>query len=574
MATAQMDAPDYKVVSILDTRLESSNGQGVTFALEQGAKYLQYSVKQAISFSNQGGSFILDPTGDLTCRDPRILLEVPGVTVTINATNTGGSTHSLITSDNFGLKQYPLTRSMTSVNHQINAASYPFTPYNILDALARLNSDSPDANFYDATQPDLADSYANATGSAINPLGPFSNEAAGQGIFKTRTPQFTVTNNSYTAGTTQSSVITFDIQEPLITYYTNIGSKDRRALYGITNETVQFSLCNNLVQSMIAFFKPVADFTINSITIDLTAGSASNARLHTVILTPPDALIPMIPHQSVYQHPIYELQSFNTGACAAGATLSFNQTVNFNSIPDKILIFTKLAMDQYATDAPDKYLSLESIALTFDNQQPCLTSAIPRKLWEVSTRNGLCIPWKCWNQQVLNSSLVAGGATALYGCGSVFVASPALDLSVRSGAGAGSAGRYVLNIQSSFKNKTGTSFASCTSYVVGVNQGILERNGSVYRDYQQAFPIDIMKYAGLGGYVTQQHCKDMVRDNSFLSGGASIKDLLSKAASWAVEHPDKIIEAVKFGKKALGYGGGARLQTSLESAPRARLFYQ
>ena len=240
-------------------------------------------------------------------------------------------------------------------------------------------------------------------------------------------------------------------------------------------------------------------------------------------------------------------------------------------------MFAKLASQDYATSAPDKYLHIKSAIVTFDSQQPCLSTATPRQLWEVSTRNGLCLPWQCWDQQVLNSSLVAGGAPALYGCGSVLCLSPAYDLSIRTGAASGSAGRYVCNFQMQFENLTATAFPSVQIWVVGVTEGILERDGSMYRDYQQTFPTDILAQAGLAGYVTQQQFRMENADNAFLSGGG-LKDLLAKAASWAVSHPKELIDAAQTGSKLISEGrkllGKGTLQSQMENAPRQKLFYQ
>lgn len=571
---------EHKVARVVDTRLEATSGNQVTYVVEEGAAVANYTPLTSSSHSSQNTVWNLNNIADRTCRDSRMAMGMT-VTATFTVNNSDASAHTLINADNFGLKQWPLNRCMTSIQHQINQASYTLQSNQILPEIARLNTFPMDADFYENTQPDTIDSYANATGSNLTPLGPYTNTLLGDGVYKPRTLNWDVSGNSVAGSATGATVtVTATLYEPLISPFNNVSSKNRRGLYAITGEIINIQWVSQLFNNMFAFVAPQF-LTVTNTVVSL----GSSATLYTVYLTPQEGFFPEIPRESVYPYNDYSVFSNDLGPCAAGATLSqkSTQVVNFTGIPQKILVYARLSDSARTAATPDKYLTISNINCTFDNGLPQLSNATPDQLYDVSKRNGLQMPRSAFKQSVLNRSLVAAtGAPALYGCGSVLVVDPALDLGLRYDSANGSNGRYIFQATANLTNNTGTDFPAVTLYVVGINSAILERVGSQYRNYLLSLPIDVLAEAKELPPVDHQSYTDAKHSNGFLSGGG-IGDWFKKAfnnakgaVKFALDHKDDIVDATKLAHKFLKKGGAQNMSLARDIHPqRPRdLFYE
>ena len=149
---------------------------------------------------------------------------------------------------------------------------------------------------------------------------------------------------------------------------------------------------------------------------------------------------------------------------------------------DVMIIDVRVSNGSRTTATPDKYLKLKSLTVSFDNGLPVFNGASENQLYDVSKRNMLQMPRSAFKQEQLNYlNEVDGGE--LYGCGSVFVIDPALDLGIRPSDTTGSGGRYIFQVQNAtFRNNTSEDFPSVTLYVIGINSAVLERVGSQYRN--------------------------------------------------------------------------------------------
>lgn len=577
----------HRVARVVDTRLEGSAENHVTFVVEEGAAVASYTPLVSSSHSTQNTVFNLNNIADRTCRDSRLALGMT-LTVTLNVTNTDGvNPHTVINADNFGLKQYPLNRAINSVQHSINQASYTMRSNQILSEIARVNALPMDSDFFENTQPDMIDSYAKASGSNLTPIGPYTNTLLGDGVFKPRSLGYTVTGNTIAAGATAAVTITVPLYEPLITPFCNISSKNRRGLYAITGEIVNIQWVSDLFNNMFAFDAPT-NITLNSATV----GVGANATLYTIYLTPQEGYFPEIPRESVYPYNDYSIFSNDIGPCNAGATLAgvTSQVVNFTNIPQKILVYARLSNNARTSSTPDKYLKISRVNAVFDNGLPQLSNATTDQLYDVSKRNGLQMPRAAFAQRCLNEALVAAsGAQPLYGCGSVLALDPALDLGLRYESASGSAGRYIFQVTLDLTNETDLNFSAVTLFVVGINSAVLERVGTEYRNYLISLPVDVLAEAKALAPVDHQTYMDAKHSNAFLSGGG-IGDWfkkayqgIKKAAKWGLKHQDDIGKAIDVGQKLYqdvagepkkNDGGRRSLASSVRPARKRDLFYE
>jgi hypothetical protein len=555
---------EVQVARVIDTRLEALSNNNVCYVVEEGASVVNYTPLISSSHSDQNTSFNLNNLAEVTCRDSRMVMGL-NVTITLSCTNSTGSAVNVIQADNFGFKQYPLNRTISSIQHQINQASYTLNTNDILDMIARVNLLPENANFYENTMPDFIDSYANAVGSSITPLASYSSNLFGDGVYKPRTLNYTVTGNSVSANSTSNVVINATLYEPLISPFNNISDKNDRGLYGITGELINVQYVVDIFNNMFSFVAPAGiTYSVISNANNLPK-LGNNATLYTIYLTPTEGLIKEIPKQSVYHYNDYSIFSNNIGAVNAGQSANngnvSSQVVSFTNIPQKIIIAARLSNGNRTSATPDKYLTIQNLTCSFDNGQPQLSNATTRQLFDISKRNGLTMPAACFQQLVLNEAAVLNGANPIFGAGSCIIVDPALDLGIRAGDSAGSAGKFVFQVtNANLKNNTTTNFANCTLYVIGVTNAVLERNATQYRNYLLSIPPNAGENAKQLPPVSHQAYMDARHANLFLSGGG-IGDWFKKAynkarmaVQWGLKNKEKLKEAYDKGKEVYDVG--------------------
>ena len=597
MAHMLSPEPTHNVLRVVDTRLNNVSENQVNHVVEEGAVVTAYIPLTSASHSDQGTNFNLNNIASNVCRDPRLVMSC-NVVVTITATNSTGAAIAPIQPFNFGFKQYPLNRCISSVQHQINQASETLTTSEILPEIARLNCFPEDMNFYDNAMPDYIDSYANANMTNFSPLGQYAGTLAGNGVFKPRTTNIQISDNSIPAGESGTVTVLSTLYEPLITPFTNVSAKNAKGLYGINGEVIQLTYLNNLANNMIAYV-PVTGLTNVTYTVSLTGGVGQNdlATLYCIYLTPPPSLIPMIPHESVQHYNNYQIFSSQiTGSLAPGAsTLSVSsQVAQFSTMPFRILVYARINNGSRTPQTPDKYLTIQNITCQIDNGAQFFNGCTTRQLYDISARNGLQMPADCFQQFQLNSTSVSPTTgepiNPLYGCGSCLLIDPSIDGNLRDGVTNNSPGRYIFQVQNAiFTNNTQTTFPSMTLYIVGISNAVLERSGTQYRNYLLSVDEKTVQAAKMLPPVSQEEYQQSRFANSFLSGGNSglshffqsgvsaIRQLAHKGVKYLQQHPELVHQGLALARKAiLGAGAKAKHQFGHNVAPKKNmdLFYE
>lgn len=549
---------------VVDTRLGAHSNATIKYVVEEGAQNVAYVPLRSSSHNNQLTNFNLNNIAQFVARDSRLNIEFTATAI-ITVINSTGSAINAISADNFGMRQFGYNRTISSMQHKINQSTYTLQTGQILDSIARLNILSENANFYDNTQPDCIDNFANATGTNLTPLGAYTNVPQGNGSFKPRTLNYTVSGNSIAANSTGSVSVSVKIYEPVISPWNNIGDQNSEALYAINGEilNITYGPTSSLFSAMFNYVPP-AGLTVSTVTPP-TVDYGSSAILRCIYLTAYPDMIEEIPRQSIYHYNDYVQYQNNISqtAVAPGAELNAvsSQVCNFTNIPQKILVYARATTRRY--DMPDTYLTIKNIQAVFDNGQPMLTAASPDQLYEISKEAGLTMERANWLGKVLNPALVAAGAAPINGCGSVLVIDPAITMGIRQGQTNGSSGRYVFQIQNAnFVNNTSMTFDSVTLFVIGVTNACLERNGSEYRNYNLNVPYDVFQKARDLSPVSTAVYNSEKFDNLFLNGGgigdffkrglSLAKSGLSKALNYAASNPEQVQQALQYAKGKLG----------------------
>lgn len=569
-----------KVVRVTDVRLSASEESKTIVAVPQGPSVAAYINIAATSMSDQNTVFQLNNIADLTCRDSRLVLKGKFWTVFTVSNSSSTTAYTLINDDNFGLKTRPLARGMSTLQHTINQATYTARLNQVISELDRLNALPSDIDFYENTQPDIVDSYSNATGSNISPLGPYTKSIQGDGICKPRSINWRIISGSNSVAASASNaqiVVECELYEPLCSPFCNVSERQRRGLYAITGETVQITWVPDLTQ-MIAFFNQQSSLTVSNVQttfINPVAGGY-DMTLRCIYLTPYTNMLPEIPRESIY--PYTDFNSIFTtpiGSVAAGQSVNLTSVLaTFTNVPDLVLIYARMN-DQYRgcnsttayTSLPDKYLAVQSLSLQFDNGLFTFTSALPDQIYDVSKRNGLQMPRAAFKQAQLNPGPVAAGnPRPVYGCGSIIVVCPALDLSIREGASSASAGRFVFQAQGTFANLTETSWPGGYLQVVGLASAALKRIGNQYQNGLLSVPVDVLATAKELPQMEHEAYRRARDADGFLSAGGGIGDWFKKAAKfiaphaedalkYAMQNPDKVLNAAQNAVSLLKGGG-------------------
>jgi len=528
---------------VVDTRLGAHDNSTIKYVVEQGAQNVSYNPLTSSSHSNQSTTFNLNNISQYVARDSRLNISLTA-TISLVLVNSTGASINAVNSDNFGARQFSLNRAVSSIQHKINSASYTLQTGSILDALGRLNMVSQHANFYDNTQPDCVDDFANATGSILSPLQSYTSTGTGNGMFKPRTLNYSVVgSNSVPANSTATITIQYNIYEPIISPFNNIGDENSEALYGINGELIQLFYYANLFDCMFNYVAPTGLTVSASTSVSL----GNSATLQAIYLTAYPETQKEIPHTSLYHYNDYQQFQNDIGSFAPGQVKSglSSQVTTFTNIPQKILVYARVSDGSKTASMPDNYCVFNNITITFDNGQPMLSGASQNQLWEISNRNGLTMERANWLGKVLNPSLVASGLPAIHGCGSVLVIDPAIDLGLRADNTNGSSGRFVMQvINAVMQNNTSQNFPSTTLFVVGIASAILERNGTEYRNYILSLPDDVFEKAKEIAPVSLALYNKEKFTNLFLSGGG-IGDWFKKALNFGKNAVKKVVSLAK-----------------------------
>lgn len=561
---------------IIDTRVDSSTKENFSYLVKEGAQSVSFVPITSSSHSTQNTQFQLNNIADMVSRDRRMELEM-SVSFTLNVTQTTGLPIDLFdgVGSVLGLKQYPLNRCVQNCTHQINQASYSLNTSQIIDGIAHQRMDELDSNFYDNTQPEVVHSYANSVGTPLSPIGSYSQTNNGTGIYKPRSLGIVVTNNTVPSGAPWNLGVTVNLVEPLISPFNNIGKKNVHGLFAITGENIALQWVSDLWNNMMAWSGNPA-FTVNSI----TTAFQPTATLRCVYITPYPDFFNEVPRQSITHYNNYSVFTQSVANLNSGASTQISTPVcNFTNMPNKILIYIKDHATNPLATVADRYALITNISCVLDNGQPTLTTCSPNQLWELSTANGLTQPRSSFTQSLLSGV----SATPIYGNGSILVLDPAINLSISNPQVTdGTPGRYIFQATIALQNATNENFTDLSLYVVAVNDAILERNGSEYRNYLLSLPYDAREKAGANNSMNYDEFIELTDNNLFISGGSwksfwrgakKVGKTVYDVGKKIYEKRDEIKDVLQKLKAMKGKGSTLEEELADRSNKRVDLFY-
>lgn len=322
--------------------------------------------------------------------------------ITISITGTPAVGKYLV---NYGvsdvLSPYPLNMLTNNMNVTINNTSLALPVNQVLDPLLR-SVDKDDINRWAGSTPTQLDYYGNYTvfgGASPLPTpnnSPFNNYLANfdrddppRGAFQL----LSITNNTIGAAVPQPTTVqlTFKVTEPIFISPFIFGNpKDHAGLSGIN----QISISTQMDSSATRAIRWIQDATQYSAKqVSAVAYDASNTYITCHFFTPkPSQLIPqniVTPLMNFVNYQTNSTSSAPTIVSGAASTLTSN-SVQLNSIPDKVIVWVGKSNATLTNTDADVYCKIESVSITFNGQSGLLSTFKDVDLYRASYQSGSC----------------------------------------------------------------------------------------------------------------------------------------------------------------------------------------
>lgn len=351
----------------------------VNFAVYRGGQNVSVQKFPATSATNTAHQYQIQVPSLSTVVD-RAIIWGSDITFTLTGTPTDADTFLV----NYGYTDvpapFPLNNLCTNMNIQINNTSVSLPVNQVLDPILR-SIDSESIALWQGSTPTQLDYwgdynnidaiYEEATANSNN-SSPFNGYSAS---FNRREPPRGAYPVSIAGNTAQAAeavlktvTVTISVREPLfVSPFIYESPEGHSGMSGVTqiNITAQMdALAKRAYRYFVATKSPCPDKQITSV-------SYANSYLECKFLTAkPSDLIP-----STIITPMYNLQNYITPPSAKilseangwSTTLTSN-SIQINSIPDKVFVFVRQPQAVLNPTIADVYLSITNIKVTFGNQ--------------------------------------------------------------------------------------------------------------------------------------------------------------------------------------------------------------
>lgn len=536
-------------VCVEDARLNTEDLTKSKYVVVDGPR-TSYTQIPPSSLSTGTIVYQLNSIGPNVGRNRLLWVNLVG-TYVINGTNLIDPAPGVI-----GFKTAPMNRCIQSVQHTINSCTETYNLNQIIDFITRIKADPTKLNFLDNFTSDISVDYASVQNTNMSPIAPFTSVANGDTV-KPRNSGITniVVSNGGTVLT-----ISFNIWEPLITPFSAVSERNLPCLWGIDGETIQVQWANNLTD--LICYSEAGLYNSGGSVSSYALSSLTAATMHIEYVTRPNM---MLPNESIYQFPKYQVFQNPALTATAGQTQTVTVQVNSQTIPSKLYVFVRPTETQRLPNLADFYLTISAIQVQLDNGTTLLNGACQRRLFDISRHNGL----KNTNYQMFSSGPLNGstpGLSQAYGYGSLLCLDPARDLSIGAEEGLTncSSGKYTMQLIITFTNNTpydfvpGQPVSSVSAFVYTQNDAELIRSGRTYVSQLLAYTQEDVKMAKANpaNYIDQEEYENARAENLFLSGGSfksffkKVFNVAKKGANFIKDHKDEIQKVAKLGQSA------------------------
>lgn len=407
-------AVPLNVVGVYEPRMELGNER--SWVVVKGAQTVTYYPYPSTSFSSNQFNFICNPPSSSTVLDRAVFIEVP-YTITFSQNAGNIQAFNLLQPGRDAFRAFPISSITNTLTVTINGFPTNIELSEVIHALSRYHTPLALKNGWMSAQPSFEDNYqlySDADGATNNPLGGYLDTAGLAEIGRGAYPMTVTTNNAETA------VITGILREQVFLPPFLWDGCQAGGLSNLTSLTFNWILNNNLARMWS--HSDVTDLagvsTIGAMDIQFSQPSMFLGFLSPRLSQP----IPPRITYPYFQISRYTTQFQNTiSPGSAGPAPYKSNIIQLDSIPRKLYCYMKQSnsviynslRNQIST--PDVFLQINSINITWNNNQGVLSGASPMNLYDFSVQNGYNKSWTEFNGITQRLNGVVGQNTQVIG---------------------------------------------------------------------------------------------------------------------------------------------------------------
>jgi hypothetical protein len=517
---------------VLDPRLQATSN--IRFGVYKGAQNVTSAKYTANSNTSSSAVWNIAVPSQTTMIDTHVLLHSK-LKITFS---------EAINSTKVASAAFPAHQWMTNVSATINSNQVSVNMNDCLEPIIRSLPKEQLFNF-EGTCPVMADAYPEYTngqaGYLNNPLLGYQASGMENYIHPNGAHPLIVDDED-------NEILYLETVEPLLFSPFTFGRAEscESALYGVTNMSFNFNLGNvNRVIRVTSEELGAKTFTIEW---------AEAPELQFFFLTPSPSVAKRL--NSLNNHKYYTLSRVITNGVAVSEGVDFNPgvatitstTVQLNSIPDKLFIFTKLK-NQNASKG-DSHLTISNISLNWNNQSGLLANFSPQQLYQCSREAGIQQSWLDW-------SGVARGidGDAVRTAGGILVLDFSKHIALQEDYLApNSLGNYNLQMNVQVKNYGSALLGSAYDlYIIAMTSGVLSLDKGTAAVYTSLLSAeDVLSTADMEP-MYKPDVDRFIGGSIFDNIRSALPKMLPVARQVLEMVPNQYAQAAAAGLKTLGY---------------------
>lgn len=481
MESFSSNMPMIDKFAIYEPRCELNNKR--SFITIKGGQSITYYQYPATSYNLSGFEFNTIPPGKQNILDRIGIIDVP---TTFTFTPTVVVPGQLVLQNGLdSLRAYALSSVTQSIRSKVNGYDISIEIKDIVHALSRFHTPLEYNSTYGSIFPNYLDSYQNYSDGVAannNPLGPYTDSSAKE-----------LMRGSYTitslVNTEASAVLSVIIREYMILppYIW-----DGREAGGLTNlDTLSFTW--NLAPNLQRMWSRSANHPVALNPVGGLNIAFSQPTLLLTWITP--RLTQPIPRLMTY--PFFQVSKYiQQNALTNGNTLAPNisgdimsNLIQFDSVPRKIYLFAKQSENvinstlNNTVQTTDTFFRINSLSISWDNINGMFSGATPEHLWQLSTQNGMKIPWTEFQGTTTKFGTVPGTTETIGLTGGILCLCPGKDFGLRDTLSEGSLCKINFQARMNITNVNQTVTLQPDFYIIAVFDGILEIFDNSARTY-------------------------------------------------------------------------------------------
>jgi hypothetical protein len=465
------------------------------------------------------------------------------------------------------LAYFPLHQMMATMTTTINSSSISSNIPDILPALIKLH-DKRSLQKYNSLTPNMTDNYfdyaqASATGANNNPLLTYSNAGYDNSFqpngafrpigFGTDALASNGVVPQAGDGTEKTYYVKYRCVEPLLFLSPFVYSTESNSqgLYGVQNMNFQFQFGNiqRVWRSSAGFDKTITLQDVSTSYLDFVFINS-----HPSDLLPSKNVVPYI------EYPRY-ISPQGNGTLATDATFRFtSQSLSLNVVPDKLVLFLRNRNDLTSKRCvPDRFLTIENVAINFNNSSGILSTAQKNALFEISAENGLAVSYQEFDGVAAGAPLTNGIPAKVALCGAPVVLCMGKDIQlVQDYIASGAIGNFNLQITGECRNQGADTLPanSVELVIIAINSGIVVVEQGVSSVYTGILTKeDVLKASDQGG----DGFNVMGWNQYVRMTGAGLLDQIKTIGVKGLKMAQPLIEGSKLGELAKKVSGGRKM---------------